>query len=101
MELLAEERSDRRVIETVLRLYDFVRAHPFYHRWMEEKLELYSGQRPAGRDPLGPELWQQAARRGEAARQSLDQALELLQGDEKLAKAYGENLHYLHRRRIR
>ncbi|MBS4785630.1 MAG: helicase-exonuclease AddAB subunit AddA [Clostridiales bacterium] len=97
VELLAEERSDRRVIETVLRLYDFVRAHPFYHCWMEEKLELYSGSAPLAETPWGRNLWQQAARRGEAARQSLGQALELLQGDEKLAKAYGENLHYLHR----
>lgn len=53
VELLSEERSDRRVTDTLLRLYDFIRAHPFYDDWLDQALERYRSAAPIGRDRLG------------------------------------------------
>ena len=97
VELLAEERGDRRLVETLLRLYDFVRAHPFYLQWMEEKLALYAASTPLEQTLWGQELLEQAKGRAAAAAQVLEQAATLLEGDEKLSKAYGDNIRYLNR----
>ncbi len=37
IELLSSGRDDRKLFSTLRDLYDFVRAHPFYHTWMDHK----------------------------------------------------------------
>ena len=41
VELLSAGRDDRRVFDTLFSLYDFVRAHPFYNDWLDDKLAYY------------------------------------------------------------
>ena len=39
--LLAERRGDQSLSDTVLRVLDFARTHPFYLGWLDSKLKLY------------------------------------------------------------
>ena len=43
VELFAGDRDDRRLTDTVRRLYDFVRSHPFPEQWRDEKTRLNVG----------------------------------------------------------
>ncbi|MDR2908397.1 MAG: helicase-exonuclease AddAB subunit AddA [Oscillospiraceae bacterium] len=42
VELISGGRDDSRISETLLRLYDFARSHPFYLDWLRETAELYN-----------------------------------------------------------
>jgi len=42
VETFASAKDDRRLEANVLKLYDFVRSHPFPERWMAEKLRYYT-----------------------------------------------------------
>lgn len=44
VEAFASGRDDDRIIQTVNRLYDFVRSHPFPKHWLAEKSAMYSSQ---------------------------------------------------------
>lgn len=39
--LLAERRGDQSLSDTVLRVLDFARTHPFYLGWLDSKMKLY------------------------------------------------------------
>lgn len=89
VELLSEERSDRRVTDTLLRLYDFVRAHPFYEAWLEQALERYRSEAPIGETDWGKLLIADALSGARQALEAMEEARDLLDGDEKIQKAYG------------
>ena len=84
MELLSEERSDRRVTDTLLRLYDFVRAHPFYEAWLEQALERYRSEAPIGGTDWGKLLIADALSGARQALEAMEEARDLLDGDEKI-----------------
>lgn len=46
VEEFSSGRDDGRIAETVNRLYDFVRSHPFPDRWLSEKSALYDDSVP-------------------------------------------------------
>lgn len=46
MELVSGGRDDSRLLSTLLELYDFLRAHPFYEEWLAEKLSFYDDTLP-------------------------------------------------------
>ena len=48
VELLSTARSDRGLEQNILKLYDFVRNHPFYEEWMEKVLREYDSEKPLG-----------------------------------------------------
>ena len=84
VELLSEERSDRRVTDTLLRLYDFVRAHPFYEAWLEQALERYRSEAPIGETDWGKLLFADALSGARQALEAMEEARDLLDGDEKI-----------------
>ena len=84
VELLSEERSDRRVTDTLLRLYDFVRAHPFYEAWLEQALERYRSEAPIGGTDWGKLLIADALSGARQALEAMEEARDLLDGDEKI-----------------
>ncbi|MFQ9872227.1 MAG: UvrD-helicase domain-containing protein [Oscillospiraceae bacterium] len=55
-ELISSGRDDSRLIKTILRLYAFVRSHPFYEDWLREKLDFYRTQGPLGATVWGKEI---------------------------------------------
>ena len=42
VETFANAKDDSRLENNILKLYDFVRSHPFPQRWMEDKLSYYT-----------------------------------------------------------
>lgn len=89
VELLSEERSDRRVTDTLLRLYDFIRAHPFYDDWLDQALERYRSAAPIGETDWGKLLIADSFAEARQALEAMEEARDLLDGDEKIQKAYG------------
>ncbi len=88
VELLSTGKNDKRTEETLLRLYDFLRALPFPERWLQEKQALYQTELPPEQTPWG-KLVLEHARSGIACALTLTrQALEAMQGDEALSAAY-------------
>ena len=43
VETFGSARDDKKLMETVLTLYNFIRSHPFPEKWLESKLNLYDG----------------------------------------------------------
>ncbi len=58
--LLAERRGDRSLSDTVLRVLDFARTHPFYTDWLDRKLALYEEFPEAGQSVWGRILLEDA-----------------------------------------
>ncbi len=88
VELLSSGRDDRRVGQTVLKLYDFVRSHPFYEDWLQEKLAMYDPGQPVEQTVWGRVILDYAA---DALRYSvalITEAIDRIQQDEAMAKAY-------------
>ena len=88
VELVSSSRSDRRLQNLLLELYDFVRSHPFYEDWLDDKLALYTQVSSVEESPWGRVILDYAR---DALRYGLDltfQCLDRIQGDEALEKAY-------------
>ena len=96
VELLSEERSDRRVTDTLLRLYDFIRAHPFYDAWLDQALERYRSEAPIGETDWGRLLIADGLSGARQALEAMEEARDLLDGDEKIQKAYGSYIATLY-----
>ena len=89
VELLSTGRDDKRLTQTVLRLYDFVPLPPLLPGLAGGQAGLYGSGLPGGGDSLGPgdpRLWQNAL---EYAAFTLEEALWEIRSDEKMEAAYG------------
>lgn len=88
VELVSSGRDDSGLIKTLHRLYDFVRSHPFYHRWLDEKLLMYDDTIPVGDTVWGKVIRSYAADAAAYAQAQLRRAIEEMQGDAAMEKAY-------------
>ena len=88
VELVSSGRDDSGLIKTLHRLYDFVRSHPFYHRWLDEKLLMYDDTIPVGETVWGKVIRNYAMDAARFAQAQLRRALEEMQGDAAMEKAY-------------
>lgn len=88
VELLSTGRDDRRVTDTLFSLYDFIRAHPFYNDWLEEKLRYYDPDCPVAQTVWGELSLHYAAETLRYAAQRLQGAIAAMEDDEKMAAAY-------------
>lgn len=75
--------------DTLLRLYDFIRAHPFYDDWLDQALERYRSAAPIGETDWGKLLIADSFAEARQALEAMEEARDLLDGDEKIQKAYG------------
>lgn len=91
-EALSSGRDDGKVGETVNRLYDFVRAHPFPKRWLEEKAALYRADVPAGRSVWGETVLSFAGEAADYCVSVTKRSLSLAQADGEVAAAYSDAL---------
>ncbi len=88
-ELMGTGRDDRRLTAAVRRLYDFIQSHPYPDLWLEEKQAQFECNGPIGDSPWGRMVRREAEQRLLASLALLDKALELAEGEEKMAEAYG------------
>ncbi|MBP1559612.1 MAG: helicase-exonuclease AddAB subunit AddA [Oscillospiraceae bacterium] len=86
VEMISSTRNDRAVEKTVEKLYHFVRSHPFYHRWMEEKLALYSTKEPLENTPFGHIIMDYAREGLEFHRMKMQRCIDSM--DQEMQAAY-------------
>ncbi len=87
-ELVSGARDDRKLVETILKLYSFLRSHPFYDDWMQEKLLYYSSSESIESSVWGKTIIEYAEGALKYALVVCERAAEEMNGDEKLEKAY-------------
>ena len=88
VELVSSGRDDKGLQDTLHRLYGFVRSHPFYREWLNEKLLMYDDTIPVGQTVWGQVILQYALDAVEFAQSQLRRAIEQMQGDAAMEKAY-------------
>ncbi len=88
VELLSTARSDRGLEQNILKLYDFVRNHPFYEEWMEKVLREYDSEKPLGETQWAAILLGYAKDGVDYCLELNGKALEEMAGDSEMEKAY-------------
>ncbi|MDD2956054.1 MAG: helicase-exonuclease AddAB subunit AddA, partial [Oscillospiraceae bacterium] len=92
VELLSSGRDDKKLTETIFKLYDFIRSHPFYEQWLDRKLEMYRDPGPVADSVWGKVILRYVEETIQYLQNSLEQALALAREDEAAAKAYAPTL---------
>ncbi len=93
VELFASERDDRKLVETISALYNFIRSHPFYNRWLDEKLALYQSFERAGDSVWGRIVRSYAVEATDACLSMINMAIGLAENCENTKKSYLPALH--------
>lgn len=104
VELVSSGRDDSGLMNVLRRLYAFVRSHPFYQSWLDEKRLMYDDTIPVGKTVWGKVILDYAVNATFYAQSQLRRAIEEIKGDEVMEKAYlsafesdlavSEQLHY-------
>lgn len=87
-ELFSDDRGDRRLGETVSRLYEYIRSYPFPESWLKEHAALYRDDAPIRETPWGKVLFRYAAEMAEYGVMLAEGALSTARQDAAVAKAY-------------
>lgn len=56
VEAFSSEKNDKRLIQIINLLYDFIRSHPFPELWLDEKILMYDSNSPIENTPFGKVL---------------------------------------------
>lgn len=88
VELLSSGRDDQRLKDTIFKIYDFARSHPFYEEWLDKKLAMYNETLAPKDTPWGQSILQHATEALSYSKEQMEYALELIDRDEKLIKGY-------------
>ena len=71
------------------RIYGFIQSHPFPDRWLEEQERAYAADTPVAETIWGLAVRARILDTLRYAAALLDKAVELADGEEKMAAAYG------------
>ena len=89
VELLSNTRSDGGLERTILRLYDFIRNHPFYHEWLDRMEAQYDPCLPLDDTPWARILLDYAGDAMGYCARLLEETAGLMAEDEPMLAAYG------------
>lgn len=92
VELLSSGRDDKMLVETILKIYDFSRSHPFPDKWLDDTLAMYSSDTPVAKTIWGSSILRYVKTSLEHCSELTDQALDLADFDEKMTAAYSPAL---------
>ncbi len=92
VELLSSGKDDSRLVEALLRLYDFARAKPFYRDWLDEVEALYRKCPALEETAWGRVLRECAAETLEACVRLAEETLALARSEPAAEAAYGAAL---------
>ena len=56
VEAFSSEKNDKRLVQIINLLYDFIRSHPFPELWLDEKILMYDSNSPIENTPFGKVL---------------------------------------------
>ena len=87
-ELINSGRDDRALLQTIGRLYDFIRSHPFYEDWLRDKLALYDPSNGICETAWGRILLDYTRETLEYCLELADEALSLCAQSEAMQAAY-------------
>lgn len=89
VELISGGRDDRRLTQTILKIYDFSRSHPFYESWLDEKAAMYRTGVPISETVWGKSILEYARESLELCYDTARSSLETLYtAEDKLRNAY-------------
>ncbi|WP_312641990.1 helicase-exonuclease AddAB subunit AddA [Hydrogenoanaerobacterium sp.] len=87
-DLISSGRDDRNLFETVYKLYDFIRSHPFYEDWLTEKLAMYDSTVNVCDTVWGEIILTYTADSLDYCAEILKEAIGLICENEKMTAAY-------------
>lgn len=90
VESFTSGRDDAGISQTISRLYDFVRSHPFPKRWLNEKAALYENVGSAARTVWGKTVLSFAEDAASYCISVTKDCLALIEGDEAVSAAYAD-----------
>lgn len=88
VELFSSGRDDTTLIETILKLYEFIRSHPFYHKWLDDKLTFYKTQTNVSQSIWGDIIFSYTQGIVHYYQKNYLRCIEIILEDEKLSSAY-------------
>ena len=89
VELLSAGRDDSRLVDTLFKIYDFSRAHPFPEDWLAEKAAMYRAEQAISETAWGETVLAYGRQTLAHSHRAIGQGIALLEeADEKLQKAY-------------
>ena len=88
VELVSSGRDDKGLLDTLKRLYAFVRSHPFYQDWLNEKLLMYDDTIPVAETVWGKVILSYARDAAAYAQSQIKRAICEMEGDPVMEKAY-------------
>ncbi len=89
VELLSKYRDDSAIVSVVFKLYQFVRAHPFYDIWLHDCIEYYNPDIPLAESVWGSSLLSFIDSAIDNVNYKLQAAFDILEScDENLAKSF-------------
>lgn len=88
VELFSNTKGDKQFVETIMQLYHFVRSHPFYEDWMQEKLQMYDPAVPLEQSVWVVPIFHYAEDALLSCEKQYQSALEEMQYDEGMKAAY-------------
>lgn len=89
VEMISNTRSDNKLWQSVLRLYEFLRNHPFYEEWLDRVARSYSAAQPVEQSPWFAIIMDYAVDAVDYAVKMTQSVLDELAADEQLMNAYG------------
>ena len=92
LETVNSGRDDKKLMETILTLYEFIRSHPFPEKWLEDKLEFYRDNEDVGGTIFAKLLLEYANMALNHSVMLTKNSLKLIQEVEKIKLAYEETL---------
>lgn len=89
---LADDRSDKQLIEQILTIYDFIQAHPFPLQWLSKQQARFENVTAISDTIWGQILLEQIREQLFDAHNALSRALHEMANDDRIRNAYGGSI---------
>ena len=92
VETFSSTHDDQNLVDTILKIYDFIRAHPFSEKWLDDKLSLYNETENINETVFAQILYDYAIMALANCKNLTENSLNLIKDFDKLKAAYEETL---------
>lgn len=92
VEIFCVGKDDKKIIDTVLTLYNFIRSHPFAEKWLEDKLNFYCEENNVDKTVFAQILFDYAFLTINHCALLTKNSLRLIEDEEKIKLAYKDTL---------
>lgn len=92
VEAFSSSKDDKNLVSSIMTLYNFVRAHPFPDKWMEDKLNFYDQPQNLNENVFARILFDHATMALNYCLGLIESSIKIIQDVEKIRLAYEETL---------